>query len=77
MKLTTDIENKIKMLYKCNKKAMKLDTEIRNYLEEKSLIDNDGNGLNGFEIDSFIDIVEYGTGSEKDLEKLIQHIKQL
>lgn len=73
MKIRKDIIEKLRRLHKLNCEASSLDSEIRQYLESKNLID-DGNGINGFDLDSYIDIVDYGTG---DVEEIIEHLKSL
>lgn len=55
--------------------AHKNNNIVRDWLVENNLINEDkGNGNNGFNLDDYIDLVEYGSGGGKtiidDLERL-------
>lgn len=54
--------------------AHKYNNIARDWLANNDLIDEDrGNGKNGFDLDAYIDLVEYGGGGQtiiEDLEKL-------
>lgn len=74
MKVPKYIIDKLRRLHKLNCESSTLDLEIRNYLESKNLIDSNGDGINGFSLDSYIDIIDYGTGN---VEEIIEHLKNL
>lgn len=74
MKISKKIKDKIRKLHKLRIDSCKLDLEIRDYLERKRLIDNLGNGKNGFEMDLYIDIIEYATGSAETVIQMLENI---
>lgn len=48
--------------------ANKNNSIVRDWLVENNLIDeNKGNGKNGFDLDSYIDIIEFGQGEAEEI----------
>lgn len=74
MKVPKNIKDKIRRLHQLNCEARDLSMDIYQYLEDHHLVDSNGDGINGFSMDSYIDIVDYGTG---DVEEIIKHLESL
>lgn len=75
MKVSKQLERDIIRLQKLNYEASILDNKIRTVLEKRGYIDSgSGDGLNGFSMDSYIDICNYGNGDPQEIIDMLKSI---